>query len=641
MTVFTDFSQEFLNKYDPKDIPWGFNGLGYIVYKRTYSRLLEDGSGTEEWKDTIVRAIKGAQAIGAGYTQDEAERMFDHLFNLRGTFSGRALWQLGTKLALNYGDSLNNCWTVSIRKPKDFLFIFDELMMGGGVGYSVKRADINELPKVKKNVTITHVASNDADFIVPDSREGWVKLLKQVLDAYFVTGKSFTFSTILVRGKGEPIKGFGGKASGPMPLIDGMAKISKVLKAREGKKLRSIDVLDVANIIGSIVISGNVRRSAQIAVGDSDDILYLRAKRWDLGNIPNWRAFSNNTVAADSANYLSDEFWEGYNGNGEPYGIYNQRLSQEQGRLGEYIEDKCELPNPCAEQILESYESCNLAEIYLPNVETLEQFKDVAALLYKTCKAITRMEYLYEETNEVIHRNSRIGIGITGIVEAIDKMENWADAVYKHLRQFDAEWSDLNKTARSIKLTTVKPSGTLSLLAGVTPGVHPAYAKYYIRRVRMASDDALVEYCRSKGYDVEYARNFDGSMDYNTSIVSFPAMSSPYAILAKDMSAIRQLELVKQAQTLWSDSSVSVTVYYRQEELADIKKWLDDNYETSVKSVSFLLHSDHGFDQAPYEEITEDEYYDLVAKVKVADAYTTAGDMLSIEDCEGGACPVR
>ena len=666
------------------------------------------------------------------------------------------------------------------------------------------------------------------------------------------------------------------------------------------------------------------------------------------------------------------------------YGLFNQRLSQEQGRLGEYIEDKCELPNPCAEQILESYESCNLAEIYLPNIETLEQFKDVAALLYKTCKAITRMEYMYEETNEVIHRNSRIGIGITGIVEAIDKMENWADAVYKHLRQFDAEWSDLNKTARSIKLTTVKPSGcsvkeslilteqgvlrleelvdvngvqwqdinysttaghriskgyvngrvatkkittadgfvfesslnhkylvnegvwkevrniqpgdslrvqfgtytkntesdfvtidenyvtntaqikqplkmnkdlafffgllaadgsthskgirisfnrrdndlivllkeivkenfgleagidsdhgfyvnsvqllrwleanglskdyshamsvprvirtasadsirayitgfwrgdggqhnlstwslcsvshdfaheiavlcravgfnvsiknagpggygkidrhivtsratapnryhgaefkdrfvdngeiwldpivsvvdsenetydvsvehedhkyllngaeshnTLSLLAGVTPGVHPAYAKYYIRRVRMASDDALVEYCRSKGYDVEYARNFDGTTDYNTSIVSFPAKSSDSAILAKDMSAIKQLELVKLAQTLWSDSSVSVTVYYRLEELPAIKQWLDENYETSVKSVSFLLHSDHGFDQAPYEEITRELYNELVAKVKVADAYTMSGDMLSIEDCEGGACPVR
>ncbi len=637
----TLFSEEFLSGYNLKDVPWGGNGLGEIVYKRTYARVVEGESRTENWKETIVRAINGAQAIGAGYTQEEAERMFDHLFNLRGTFSGRALWQLGTKLGSQYGDSLNNCWTVSIRRPKDFLFIFDELMMGGGVGYSVKRADINKLPKVKKNVSVTHVASKDADFIVPDSREGWVKLLKQVLDAYFVTGKSFTYSTILVRGKGEVIKGFGGKASGPLPLIDGMTKVGNVLKSREGKKLRSIDVLDIANIIGSVVISGNVRRSAQIAVGDSDDILYLRAKRWDLGNIPNWRALSNNTVAADAADYLSDEFWDGYDGNGEPYGLFNQRLSQTYGRLGELIDDNCELPNPCAEQILESYESCNLAEIYLPNIRTLEEFKDVAALLYKTCKAITRMEYLYEETNEVIHRNSRIGIGITGIVEAIDKMENWADEVYTHLREFDNFWSDFNNTARSIKLTTVKPSGTLSLLAGVTPGVHPAFARHYIRRVRMASDDALVEYCRAKGYEVEYARNFDKSTDYNMSIVSFPAKSNDDAILAKDMTAIRQLELVKRAQTLWSDSSVSVTVYYLKEELAAIKEWLAENYENSVKSVSFLLHSDHGFDQAPYEEISEELYNELSTRIKLTEAYNDFGGMLSIEDCEGGACPVR
>lgn len=346
MSEFTGFSAEFLEKYDLKNVPWGFSGLGEIVYKRTYARVVEGDNRTENWKETIVRTINGAQAIGAGYTQEEAERMFDHLFNLRGTFSGRALWQLGTKLGSQYGDSMCNCWSLSIRRPKDFLFIFDELMLGGGLGYSVKRADINELPKVKKGVTVTHVASKDADFIVPDSREGWVKLLKQVLDAYFVTGKSFTYSTILVRGKGEPIKGFGGKASGPLPLIDGMTKVSNVFKSREGKKLRSIDVLDIANIIGSIVISGNVRRSAQIAVGDSDDILYLRAKRWDLGNIPNWRAFSNNTVAADAADYLSDEFWQGYEGNGEPYGLFNQRLSQTFGRLGDYIEDKCEVPNP-------------------------------------------------------------------------------------------------------------------------------------------------------------------------------------------------------------------------------------------------------------------------------------------------------
>lgn len=210
----------------------------------------------------------------------------------------------------------------------------------------MKRADINELPRVKTNVTVRHESTKDADFIVPDSRQGFVSLLRKVLDAYFYTGESFIYSTILVRGKGEAIKGFGGKAAGPLPLIDGIDKIVKIFQSREGKKLRSIDVLDIANIIGSIVISGNVRRSAQIAVGDSDDVLFLRAKRWDLGNIPNWRAFSNNTISADSVDYLTDEFWQGYNGNSEAYGLFNKKLAESYGRLGERIKDKCELPNP-------------------------------------------------------------------------------------------------------------------------------------------------------------------------------------------------------------------------------------------------------------------------------------------------------
>ena len=321
---FAGFTNDFLEQYDPKDIPWGFNGLGHIVYKRTYARLTESGE-LEDWKDTITRCITGAQAIGARYTQEEAERLFDHLFNLRGSFSGRFLWQANTALGLRYGDSLNNCWTVAIRKPKDFLFLFTELLLGGGLGFSVKRSDINELPRVKRGVEVTCENTKDADYIVPDKREGWVNLLEQVLNAFFKTGKSFTYSTILVRGKGEPIRQFGGVASGPLPLVDGITKITSVLKSREGKKLRSVDVLDIANIIGSIVVSGNVRRSAQIAVGDSDDVLFLRAKRWDLG-VPNWRAFSNNTVSADSAGYLLDEFWNGYTGNGEPLGIFNEKL---------------------------------------------------------------------------------------------------------------------------------------------------------------------------------------------------------------------------------------------------------------------------------------------------------------------------
>lgn len=252
--------QDFVNQYKNKVVPWGFNGLGYIVYKRTYSRTKLDGT-QEEWYETIQRCINGAQKIGAQYTEEEAERLFDHIFNLRCNFAGRPLWQLGTSTVDRFGlASLLNCFFVSMRVQEDFCFVFEHLMLGGGVGYSVKREDIHELPRIKPKVNITHINTTDADFIVPDSRQGWVQLLRNVLCAYYNTGKSFTYSTILVRGLGEPIRGFGGTASGPMILIEGIDKIYTIFKSREGKKLRSIDVLDINNIIGSIVVAGNVRR---------------------------------------------------------------------------------------------------------------------------------------------------------------------------------------------------------------------------------------------------------------------------------------------------------------------------------------------------------------------------------------------
>ena len=254
--------KSFVQSYADKSPNWGFNGLGYIVYKRTYARPVPDENRTEEWHETIERCIDGADAIGAGYTEDEKERLFDYIFNLKCSFSGRGLWQLGTTLGKKYGDSLTNCWSVAITEPDDFLFLFNELLLGGGVGYSVRRADINELPKIRKDFDITHASTKDAQFIVPDSREGWVELLRQVFRVLFHTDKytkDLVYSTILVRGKGEPIKGFGGKASGPLPLIDGIEKICAVCDKRRGKKLRSVDVLDICNIIGSIVVSGNVK----------------------------------------------------------------------------------------------------------------------------------------------------------------------------------------------------------------------------------------------------------------------------------------------------------------------------------------------------------------------------------------------
>lgn len=1012
-------SNSFINSYKAKTPPFGFNGLGEIVYRRTYSRLKSDGVN-EEWYETIARCINGAQKIGAGYTKEEAERLYDHVFNLRCNFAGRMLWQLGTPVVEQLSaNSLLNCWQVSINEPKAFLFLFENLMLGGGVGFSVRREDVHELPRIKKGVNVTHLSTKDADFIVPDSRQGWIKLLSHVLDAYYVTGKSFTYSTVLVRGAGERINGFGGTASGPQILIDGIEKIAAIFKSREEKKLRSIDALDICNLIGSVVVSGNVRRSAQIALGDPDDYLYLRAKNWSLGNVPNWRAMSNNTIYADSFDHISDEIWQnGYtidpktgHAKGEPYGFFNLPLSQRFGRIKDgplkdsnlYPADKdnCSGTNPCVvgstwittsqgprrvkdlignefiavcngneyrtlskgfwytghkpvfklktvkgleltltanhkltkeigphaplqwtelqdlkvgdrvglqkhlhytwgnpneselgwllgslvgdgtftddravltywgesrqemldyasrivrsqlgarkdvgsatydeqdriclgsaglmrlanrygiyqnakydlEQIeqassslyegflrglfdadgsvqgsqekgvsvrltsismplltsvqrmlarlgiisaiytnradagmrslpdgkggmqdylcqavhevviakdnliryaqrigfkepakhetltaliaayrrnpyrerftdeivsiepageedvydvtvyaveafdangitahncgeisLASYECCNLSELYLNNITSKEQLIDCAKLLYKTQKAISAMPFLHEETNAIVHKNMRLGLGVTGICQSLDKVD-WLDDCYVALRKFDKAWSKERGWPESIKLTTIKPSGTLSLLGGATPGVHPAYSQFYIRRVRMASTDKLGKLCRDAGYVVEYAKNFDGAENRETVVVEFPCRTPDGAILAKDMPVLKQLEMVKKLQSIWSDNAVSVTAYYDPEELPALKRWLADNYENHVKSVSFLLRSNHGFLQAPYEEINELEYNEMVARVKPLQGSAVTGEMIAdLDSCAGGACPIR
>jgi len=653
-------TEAFANKYSNKQPNWGFNGLGYIVYKRTYARVKENGK-TEEWYETIRRCINGAQKIGANYTKEEAEQLFDLIFNLKCNFAGRMLWQLGTPTVDKFGaNSLLNCWNVSINSVKSFLFLFENLMLGGGVGFSIRREDIHELPRIKKGVNITHKNTKDADFIVPDSREGWIHLLEKVLEAFFVKGNSFNYSTILIRGAGEKISGFGGIASGPQILLDGIEKINKIFQSREGKKLRSIDVLDICNIIGGIVVSGNVRRSAQIAIGDPDDYLFLRAKNWSLGNIPNWRAMSNNTIYADDFSHISNEIWNnGYAldsetglAKGEPYGFFNLPLSQKYGRLKDGLmkdsslyptdEDNVVGTNPCGEISLASYECCNLSELYLNNITSKEELVICAKLLYKTQKAIAALPFIHEETNKIVHKNMRLGLGVTGICQSLDKID-WLDSCYKELRKFDKEWSKERGWNRSIKLTTIKPSGTLSLLAGSTPGVHPAYSKYYIRRIRMASNDALVSYCRNLGCYIEYAVNFDGSENHDTVVVEFPCETPDGALFADDMGVIQQLEMVKKLQEVWSDNAVSVTAYYSEGELQSLKQWLSDNYENGIKSVSFLLRQKHGFKQAPYEEITKEIYELKKSKVKslVNISENIGNEVLEGIECEGGACPIK
>jgi ribonucleoside-triphosphate reductase len=631
-----------VSDFEYKQTPWG--PTGQITFTRTYAREVKGVK--ESYPETIERIIEACdKQLKCGFTPREEDKLRLYFSQLKGSVAGRFWWQLGTPTVRRLGlASLQNCAATVVDDPiRPFTWAMDMLMLGSGVGYNIQREYVNELPKARR-AKIVRQDDAGADFIVPDSREGWVKLLGRVLKAHFLSGKGFTYSTHCVRGKGAAIKGFGGVASGPEELCWGMEQISNVLNSRAGKKVRPIDCLDIMNIIGYIVVAGNVRRSAQVAIGDADDIEFLNAKRWDLGNIPNWRAMSNNSVASGDTTTLPEEFWEGYLGNGEAYGLINLPLSRRVGRLGDtmYPDPDVTCYNPCCEQGLGSYETCCLAEIFLPNIESVSEMMDVCRLLYRINKHSLALKCHHPETQEIVNRQMRMGIGITGVMQATEKQKEWLAPCYDYLRAFDKEYSYEHKWPESIKLTTVKPSGTLSLLAGVTPGCHPGYSRFFIRRIRIASSSELVGRCRDSGYHCEPVRNLDGTEDHNTTVVEFPCRYPDNAVLASDVTAVQQLENVKWLQTVWSDNSVSCTVYYKKEELPEIKQWLAENFTDGVKTCSFLLHSDHGFAQAPYEEITKEKYEELVAKTTPITDVNISEDDFELEECSaGGACPVK
>lgn len=633
-----------------KEIPTPWGEIGYVVFKRTYARRLKEDdadSPTEEFWQVIKRELDACRKqLKVGFTPEEELKYAKYRLGLKFSTAGRFMWQLGTKTVDKLGlPSLQNCAFVTINQPiRPFTWAFEMLMLGSGVGFNIQKENVYQLPKVKGKIKIERKDSKDADFIVPDTREGWVKLLGKVLKSHFYSGEGFTYSTVCVRGKGAPIKGFGGTASGPEELCWGMNEIHKILNLRANKKLRPIDCLDVMNIIGFIVVSGNVRRSAQIAIGDYDDVEFLKAKRWDIGTIPNWRSMSNNSIyAPKDIETLPQEYWDTYE-QGEPYGLINLELSKSCGRTGEtkYPDPNVEGFNPCAEQSLNNFETCCLSEVYLPNIESFDELIDVLKYTYRVNKHSLALHCSLKETEDIVHKNMRMGIGMTGILQATPEQRSWLSEAYVELRQYDMYYSQLKGFPTSIKLTTVKPSGTLSLLAGVTPGVHPNPAgPYYYRRVRMATGSPLVDMCKEHGYHVEPAIEFDGSNSKTTMVVTFPCKISENVPVESNFTYIEQLNIVKRMQAEWSDNSVSCTIYYKKEDIIGIKDYLKNHFSNEMKTVSFLLSQGHGFKQAPYETITKEQYELSIVNVKPITSININESTFDIEDCATGACPVK
>jgi ribonucleoside-triphosphate reductase (thioredoxin) len=619
-----------------------WSNLAQVVYRRTYSR--SDGGVAETWPKTVERVIRGNTKITK---VDEAEinKLEQFMLMRKAIPAGRGLWYSGSPSHDRLGGAaLNNCWFLTADDIDNFVLAADLLMLGGGVGMSIEHRFVSKLPKVRKGVTVVHKNTKDADYIIPDSREGWCELIRKVLDSYFVTGKSFSYSTYCIRGAGEKINGFGGIASGPIPFIKFVETMTMILKAREGRHIRPIDALDMICCTGEMVVSGNVRRSAIIVLGDAFDKEYLKAKRWDLGQIPNYRACANLSVVVDDVEDLHPLFWKTYE-QGEAFGIVNRKNIQMYGRMGEKKKDTAVGVNPCAEATLESREPCNLQEIPLTNLAGERDFIDAAILMHRYGKRVTMEDYHNPKITEVIHRNRRVGTGITGCLQSRLFNPDILDTVYNAIQYENVKYSKELGIPESIRTTVVKPSGTVSKLLDQDgyEGIHAAFSRFIIQRVRLASNDPLIPSLRAAGHYMEPSIKFDGTLDHNTLVVDFYCEAPAGAPCAdEDFGTWKQLDTLLMAQKHWADQAVSVTVYYKKSEIEQIKVWLADNLK-NIKTISFLCHDDHGYKQAPKEAVTEEQYKKLSSKIKdlvFADNMEAVEASLDLE-CAGGVCPVK
>ena len=665
-------SDDFVEGFRSKKAPFGFrdaagNSVGEITFLRTYSRLKEDGH-KETWVDVCERVINGMYSLQKEHAKNNrlpwsdtkaaasAKEAFERLFELKWSPPGRGLWVMGTPIVNTQRNSaaLQNCAFVSTKEmskadpSKPFTFLMEASMLGVGVGFDDKGAD--------KEFQI-YEPEGEETYVVPDTREGWVKSLELIINAYLRPDqKTPIFDYKEVRPEGTPIKTFGGTAAGHQPLERLHNHITKLFAGRKGEKVTRRDIADIGNMIGVCVVSGNVRRSAELLIGRIDDEDFLNLKNaeiypernsYDPEN-PGWAWMSNNSVEAYVGANL-DPIVEGIARNGEP-GVIWLDVSRQYGRLVDPPNNKdyrVEGYNPCAEQSLESYEMCTLVETYLNRHESLEDYKRTLKFAYLYAKTVTLLPTHWAETNAIMQRNRRIGTSMSGVANFADNrglplLREWMDKGYETIKYYDTTYSEWLGIRESIKTTTIKPSGTVSILAGESPGVHwTPGGKYFMRTIRFANSDPMLPLFKMANYKVEPASESPNT----TSVVYFPIKSESKRA-EKDVSIYEKMALAAYAQRYWSDNSVSVTISFDPEKESSAVGTVLHLYDGQLKTVSFLPSGNFTYPQMPYTQITEEEYEEQgtlrLFPIDFSGVYAgMAADAIGEAYCTTDACEVK
>lgn len=528
-----------------------------------------------------------------------------------------------------------NCAFVSTKNMTDatpFAFLMDMLMLGVGVGFDTFGANTCTIYEPSGTVNI---------ITIPDTREGWVLSVEQLINSYMsYKSSTISFDYSLIRKAGLPIKGFGGVSSGPAPLIDLHKSIINILDSTITKTISSTHIVDICNLIGKCVVSGNVRRSAELSIGNSNDIDFINLKQ-DKAALESHRWVSNNSVSCE----IGMDYTQLANltaTNGEPGYVWleNARKFGRMSDLPDSRDHRVAGFNPCVEMSLESYELCTLVESFPANHDSLAEYLDTLKLAYLYAKTITLIPTHVPSTNAVMMRNRRIGCSQSGIINAFNKhgrntMLSWCNEAYDFLKRLDQKYSEWLCIPKSIKMTTVKPSGTVSLLSGQSPGIHYPHSEYYIRRVRFSSNDAILELLKKANYHIEKDVYSD-----NTVVVSFPVKETYFSKSKDNAPLFEQVANAVSYQECWADNSVSITATFSKEEASHIPILLS-LYESKLKSISFLPLSDHGYKQPPYETINEETYNLMSQNIKPIQSFnSTQNNKSSLMYCDGDKCTI-
>ena len=621
-----------------------------FIHKSRYARWLESEGRRETWGETVQRYIDffiDREQLDKDST--ETQEIYNAIYNLEVMPSMRCMMTAGEALKRDNVAGFN-CSYLHIDHVRAFDELMYVLMCGTGVGFSVERNFINQLPEVAESMHAT-----DTTIVVADSKMGWASAYRELISLLY-SGKVPKWDMRKVRPAGARLKTFGGRASGPEPLDDLFHFTVAVFRKAHGRKLTSIECHDICCKIADIVVVGGVRRSALISLSNLSDQRMAKAKAGQWWENEGQRRLANNSVAytekPDFSAFIS-EMQTLYESKCGERGIFSRvaakKIAERNGRRDPAHNFGT---NPCSEIILRSNQFCNLSEVVVREKDDLTSLKKkvkIATIIGTLQSTLTDFRYLRVRWKRNTEEEALLGVSLTGIMDhyllgkATTDLEKWLTEMKNVAVETNKQWSEKLGINQSTAITCVKPSGTVSQLVNSASGIHPRFSKYYIRRVRGDKKDPLSVFMSDSGIPVES----DVMSPNTTDVFSFPVKAPETSVTVKDVGAMEQLKLWKTYQNFWCEHKPSITIYYTDDEYLQVAQWIWDNFDI-CSGISLLPYSDHVYQQAPYEEIDEEKYKKLVAEMPqninwedLAQLETEDNTVGSQElACVGGACEI-